>query len=326
MNLLPLGELILQRPRPEGTLSLIPAFQDHAAEMVASYVFTDTIRRYFGEILNTVAIGRGQGFWIQAEYGAGKTHFLAVLAALLANQGNPVWDGVQDEEIRRYRQQLQEARLFPVIVSLRGMGDADSLTEHTLLDVIIEEGFQRALEHARLDGRVRLTAAEDYIRWLEHETSSAVRQDVEAYVRSQTKQTGRDYRQSEGADALAQLIHQYCQKNAIGPRIAANVKDRLAHIFRQITGLSGPRYNGLLVVIDEYEGWEKMHRDPGGRARDEDVLETLAYLLPRDLGLQVYTIVASQSTVPAKLRGGTSRRPVHPHPAPGQRANSMITM
>ncbi len=58
------------------------------------------------------------------------------------------------------------------------------------------------------------------------------------------------------------------------------------------------------MVIDEYEGWEKAHPSPAARSHDEDVLETLAYLLPRDLGYQVVTVVASQSAVPAKLQGG----------------------
>ena len=145
MNRLPLGELITRKLRPETTLSLIPAFREHPQEMVETYVFTETIRHYFGEILDAVATGMGQGFWIQAEYGAGKTHFLAVLAALLANQQEDLWSAVQDEEIRLFRRRLQESRLFPVIVSLRGMGEADALVGRSLLDVILEDGFQPAL-------------------------------------------------------------------------------------------------------------------------------------------------------------------------------------
>ncbi len=85
MSLLPLADLVVQKPRPETTLALIPAYWDHGREMVESYIFTDTIRQYFTQILESVATGAGQGFWVQAEYGAGKTHFLTTLAALIAN-------------------------------------------------------------------------------------------------------------------------------------------------------------------------------------------------------------------------------------------------
>ncbi len=304
MSRLPLNELVVQKPRPETTLSLVPAVREQAAEMVASYVFTETIRHHFTEILDTVARGHGQGFWVQAEYGAGKTHFLAALAALLANHDGAAWRLVQDPEVARYRQRLQESRLFPVVISLRGMGNADSLTGRSLLDVILEDGFQSALTQVGLDDQVQVIAADDYIAWLEHQTSPAIRQDVETFVRRQTGQSTHALHATEGAHTLAGWIAAYCRDNAIDPKIAAGVKNRLAHVYRQIVGLQPARFDGLLVVIDEYEGWEKAHASPAARAHDEDVLETLAYLLPRDLGYQVYTIVASQSAVPAKLQGG----------------------
>jgi hypothetical protein len=303
MSLLPLADLIVEKPRPETTLALIPAYWDHGREMVVSYVFTDTIRHYFVEILESVAAGDGQGFWVQAEYGAGKTHFLAALAALITNSHDGLWDAVHDEEIRNYRRRLGEVRLFPVIVSLRGMGEADAFADRTLLDVILEDGFGPALDKAGLAGKIQVTAAEDYITWLERDTTPDLRQAVEAFVRRKTGQGLREVRDGEGAEALARLIADYCTQNAMRPRIAGSVKDRLAHIYRQLVGLKPARYDGVLVVIDEYEGWEKSHDSPAARANDEDVLETLAYLLPRDLGQRVYTVVASQSPVPAKLRG-----------------------
>lgn len=303
MSLLPLVDLVVQKPRPETTLALIPAYWDHGREMVESYIFTDTIRQYFTQILESVATGAGQGFWVQAEYGAGKTHFLAALAALIANGQDGLWDTVHNEEIRNYRRRLEGVRLFPVIVSLRGMGEADAYAGRTLLDVILEEGFGQALRKAGLEGQIQVTAAEDYITWLERDTTPELRQAVEAYVRRVTGQGMREYRDYEGAAALARLIADYCGQNAMRPRIAGSVKERLAHVYRQLVGLKPARYDGVLVVIDEYEGWEKSHASPTARANDEDVLETLAYLLPRDLGLRVYTVVASQSAVPAKLRG-----------------------
>ncbi len=304
MTLLPLAELIVQKPRPQTTLSLLPALHNHAQEMVETYVFTGAIRHHVAEILDAVATGRGQGFWVQAEYGAGKTHFLAVLAALLANDHADLWSLIKDEQVGLHRRRLQQSHLFPVVVSLRGMGEADVLTGRSLLDVLLEDGFAPALQQAGLEDRVQVVAAEDYMVWLDTQTSPAIRDDVEAFVRRKTGQGSRVYRENEGANALARLIADYCQQNAIGPKIAASVKDRLAHIYRQITTMQPTRYNGLLVMIDEYEGWEKAHASPAARAHDEDVLETLAYLLPRDLSYQVVTVVASQSAVPAKLQGG----------------------
>jgi hypothetical protein len=304
MSRLPLGELVTQKPRPDTTISLIPAFRNRSVEMVEAYVFTDTIRHHFEEILESVSTGRGQGFWVQAEYGAGKTHFLTVLAALLANQHTDIWSAVQSDEIRLFQKRLQQSHLFPVIVSLRGMGDAESLSGRQLMAVLLENGFADALKSIGVADQVRVTAAEDLLFWLNNMAPPAIRHEVATFVRKETGRTIEEYGAAEGIDALAKQIDTYCQKNSFDPRIAASVKDRLSYLYRQIIGLKAPSFDGLLVIVDEYETWETTHPSPAARARDEEVLETLAYLLPHDLGYNVHTIVASQSAVPARLQGG----------------------
>ena len=301
MKLLPISDLLVQKPRPQGTLSLIDVFWKNPREMVETYIVTDTLRHHLSAILEMVATGRGQGFWVQAEYGAGKTHFLAVLAALLANHQDGLWDLVKDAEINRYQTRLQDVRLFPVVVSLRGQTQGDRIQKRSLLDVILE-GVEAALQKAELTGRVRVTAEEDYLDWLERRGSSTIRQDIETLARKQLGRTVDELRRDGDVEELARLIAAYCQTNEIDLRVAASVKERLAHVYRQITGMKGQRYTGLLVVIDEYEGWEKSRSDTE-RVQDEDTLETLGYLLPRDLGQNVYTVVGSQSAVPAKLMG-----------------------
>ena len=303
MSRLPLRDLIISKTRPQTTLSLVPAFQQQAREMVETYIFTDTIRAHFEEILESVARGHGQGFWVQAEYGAGKTHFLVVLSALLSNLDGELWDLVNDDAIRSYRRRLGDFRLFPVVVSLRGEGGADPFLGRALLDVLLEEGFQRALKYADLEDQVQVTAAEDLLVWLQSKASQAIRKEAEDFVRRRTGRTLDAYRDDEGIDALGSLIAEYCATAGIRPEIVSSVKGRLAHIYQQLTRTDGPGYDGLLVVIDEYEGWQKSHNTEEELSADAELLETLGYLLPRDLGYRVFTVVASQSSVPAKLRG-----------------------
>ena len=303
MSRLPIRDLILPKKRPQTTLSLVPAFQHQAREMVETYIFTDTIRAHFAEILDSVTRGHGQGFWVQAEYGAGKTHFLVALAALLSGQGGEMWDLISDDEIRNFRHRLGTYRLFPVVVSLRGEGSADPFLGRSLLDVLLEEGFQRALEYNALGDQVQVTAADDLLAWLQSKTSPGIRREAEEFVRSRTGQTIDSYRNDEGIEALGKLIAEYCATGGIRPEVAASVKARLAHIYQQLTGTNGLGYDGLLIVIDEYEGWQKSHNTEEELSADAELLETLGYLLPRDMGYRVFTIVASQSAVPAKLHG-----------------------
>jgi len=65
----------LIQPKPETDFDPIVSscIRDNFREMVETYIYTDTIRTYFETIFDHVARGAGQGFWVQAEYGAGKS-------------------------------------------------------------------------------------------------------------------------------------------------------------------------------------------------------------------------------------------------------------
>mgnify|MGYP000253545306 CR=1 FL=1 len=263
MKRLPIGELLLAKPRPATTLSLEPSVREYAAEMVESYVFTETIRHYMVRILDSVARGVGQGFWVQAEYGAGKTHFLAVLAALLSDTSEELWSRIRDDEVRQYRKRLENRRLFPVVLSLRGESKADSLTERSLLDVVIEQGLRPALARAGL-ASVLLTAADDILHWLETSPSDALRADVESFVARETGTSLAAYRAAEGTEAAARLIIAYCERNAISPAVAAGLKSRLLQIYRQITTAANGRYIWNRVCYRRVRGLgAKPHAPPG---------------------------------------------------------------
>jgi len=302
MERAPLRTLIRPRPQPETTLDLGRSVAQPEAT-VGTYVFTGSIRSHFAEILEHVARGEGQGFWVQAEYGAGKTHFLATLACLLAGD-DALWEQVRDDVIRPYRARLRATRLFPVVVSLRGEAETGAVDTRPLFDVV-EQGLDRSLEERGLRDAVRLTLADDLLDWFAGQPEGT-RGDIETYVQRQAGQSPDALRQVEGDAALTPLLRAYCDEHDIRPQVASTVKARLHHVYGQLTSpdLPGGAYGGLLFVIDEYEGWEKSRpRGSPQQARDEDLLETMAFVLPRGEGLRIFALVASQTEVPAKLRG-----------------------
>ncbi len=302
MGRAPLRSLLRVQPEPETTLDLSSSVARPEAT-VGTYIFTDAIRHHVEGIFERVVQGKGQGFWIQAEYGAGKTHLLATLTCLLSGS-DTVWERVRDDVVRRYRSRLRSSRLFPVVISLRGEAATDALNTRPLFDVV-ERGLERSLDRLGLRDAVRLTRAEDLLRWLE-QRPEGTRQDIEAYVKQHTGLSLSALRETEGAQELARHVAEYCAEQSFLPQVASSVKDRLGHIYEQLTSpdLPGGAYDGLLFVIDEYEGWEKSRlHDQMQQSRDEDLLETMAFVLPRSEGLRIFTVVASQTAVPAKLRG-----------------------
>jgi len=301
MPRLPLHDLILHKETPLLTLELHNAALNTPAETVETYIFTDTIRHHFTEVLETVALGRGQGYWVEAEYGSGKTHFLATLTALLSDFLDALWNKADDDEIRRYQTRLKDHRLFPVILSLRGEASADATNSRTLMDVLLEKGFRPALKRAGLEKRVRLTMAQDLINWYEGR-SAADKAGIDAYIQQKTGSSFSELAENDDQETIAQHLTAYLAEKQVQALITTSVKDRLAGIYRQIIAEG---YAGVLIIIDEYEGWANIHvNNLEARSKDEDLLETLGFLLFKELGLAVHTIVASQSARPAKLHGG----------------------
>jgi len=305
-----LRRLVRPKPMPKDvTLSLTHCFDD-PRDTVDTYWFTDTIRESFERIFELVAQGRGQGFWVEAEYGAGKTHFLATLACLLARtDDDALWDLVKDDGVRNYQRRLISQRLFPVVLSLKGHSAVDEGGGRRLLSVLEQAGFGEGLKRAGLQGQIQVTSTDELLAWFEGR-EAGLRAAIERYIEAETGFAPEDYGTGHGRRALADVIQSYCDANDILPRTSASVRDRLVHIFNQLaspnlTGKGVQPYTGLLIVIDEWEFWERLY--PAGTveaAHDEEVLETLSFVMAKDLGLPVLTLVGSQTAVPAKLRGG----------------------
>jgi len=294
MQLAPINSIIKLVPnRPETTISLGQALQIPDTT-VGTYFFTPYIQEVFEKILDSVGSSRGGGYWIQAEYGAGKTHFLSALSCLLMNTSEPLWNQIKNDQIKNNRHRLVGKKLFPVILSLKGEAGVDK--PDNLLNVILDR-IKEELDAKGLSEKISITTDDELISWYE-ERPSEVKNLIDVFIR---KNSGKEAKNLD-KKTLSSLINQYCVKNlGSPPQISSSTKKRIHHIYNQILNNN---FNGVLFVIDEFEAWQRRH--PVGSAEsalDEEVLETLSWILPKDLGLEIFTIVASQMEAPAKLRG-----------------------
>ncbi|MBI3968437.1 MAG: hypothetical protein HY329_22610, partial [Chloroflexi bacterium] len=267
-------------------------------QTVADYFFTDTIRGYFTSIFDKVERQKGQAFWVRAQYGGGKTHFLATLAALLS-ASDEVWDRVSDAEIIAWRRQLANTRLFPVVFSLRGKGAASADVAESLYD-IFEDEVKRAAEE-RLHIPLRLSTEDEVLAWWS-ELAGGIRAELNGWVSQRLGRTADDLRGSPVEFKEAVLLA--AEAHHIRVPLRGRTEQRLRAAFDQVVN---PRtgYTGLLVIVDEFAFWQDQHPENSpAAARDEEFLETLGWSLPKTADLPIYTIVASQRRQPAKLLAG----------------------
>lgn len=287
-----INELITVKDVGETTLSLLREIKFRPQETVKNYIFTDSIREHFERIFDNVISGRGGGFWVQAEYGAGKTHFIATLSCLLMDGSETLWNLVQDPEIRNYRFKMAQMKLFPVLINLRGEGSIEK-EEESLLK-IIEKHIQETSEEKGLRDKISIATADEIVDWYNN-CSQETRNAIDSFIR----QAGGDPKKLP-REQLARYIKNYCEKENMSPKISATTKDRLKSIYGQLLENG---YNGMLFVIDEFATRQMRHPEQSREyAADEEVLETIAWVLPKDLRLNVYIVVASHLPAPTKLK------------------------
>jgi hypothetical protein len=71
--------------------------QDKPRLATVEEYFLDPVRSYLERFLQDVADGEGQGYWLLAHFGVGKSHLMAV-ESILAIGGDEVWDIVKRKE------------------------------------------------------------------------------------------------------------------------------------------------------------------------------------------------------------------------------------
>jgi len=295
-----LDKVITVKPEPETTPSLSDIIQKEKANgTVSEYLFTAALRDHFARIFDCVVNRKGQGFWVQAEYGAGKTHFLGALVDLLVWREVKVWDALRDDELKKgYSGALSKVKWFPVALSLRGMGqsgEGDSLMR------VFEEQIRESLQAfaPELEPQIRITSAELADYWYASEATEHEKAGVASFFAKEHKCSPEEFRKASGPKKFGQEL---VRSKLPEGRLRGKFKERFAHIYDQITKLGG--YDGIIFVVDEFRSWQDRH--PMGTpayAEDEEVLETLAFILPT-AHYNIITLIASQGDMPQKLSGG----------------------
>ncbi len=269
-------------------------------ETVRLYYFANTLKKAFEEILLSFAEPMGRGFWLTAEYGVGKSHFLATLACLLADNSDAVWNSVHEEDIRNYRFKFERRRLFPVVTGLRGKTAISMERPITLLDQLEREIDETVIKFG-LDNKINITPIAETINMFDG-FNSALQGTINNYIQQKTGQKPGDLRRNH-PDKFADLVRKFFKENNIPFEPKVSINDRLLYLYRQIVDVK-TGFNGLLFIIDEYESWLSQRQiTTSAGMLDSNVIQALTEILPKQYGCEIFTVIASQTDIPAQLVG-----------------------
>jgi hypothetical protein len=277
--------------------------------------FIDPVRSYLNRIFEKIALGEGQGFWVQAEFGVGKSHLLAA-TSVLAVGGPTAWDRAalrEDEEKKAgpgaridnlWRKQVEGKRIFPVVFSLEGCGGG---REKKLEDFILDEAQST---FALREGKPLAVYPEEHLaRLFLKEHQKAFRDDLRTFLADKRLMRGLGrFEYDELMEALKKpeslrdagrvLMAFYRHRNLM-PQVPTERGERMG---RAVHDILDAGYQGIFIAIDEMSEYLRRSHFTSD---DEDFLLALSSSLAKAQGLPIWTLVAAQSahTNPMKIIG-----------------------
>lgn len=269
----------------------------------------------------------GQGYWIQAEFGSGKSHLLSFLAALALGH-EELWQMVKNKEsaagqgkrdsIYRFWEEGLKAKssgakrgIFVAARTLVGAGGGavgindkgKRLSEYILEcikeQLLIETGKNLSLYPAELLADRFLSQdldryRKDLKRFLKDPNYFAEDEfvDAEIFIKSIQQNKTPEYKRSAG-NKLWRFYDEYLR---VQPQVPAETEDILKHVVETILDEG---YCGVLLILDEISLFMK-DRDEDQRVDDEKTLVVLANRLAKVYNLPIWTVCAAQQAIEAK--------------------------
>lgn len=272
----------------------------------------------------------GQGYWIQAEFGSGKSHLLSMIGAL-ALGGEKEWNVVREKEEKLgkgkrdslyyfyengLKKKVQESRgVLIAVKTLVGQGGGSGLgltgsgknLAEYILDAVAEQYF---LENGRsLPFYPTEILGERFLK-----------QDLERYSRDLAKfLQDPKYFDEENRETLDEFLNDL--QNNPDPGIRRDCGQRLWDFYKQyikvtpdipmdtepilkhmVTRLLEEGYAGLLIILDEVSLFMKGRTD-SQRVEDEKALVVLSNRLAKYENLPVWTVCAAQQAIETKIIG-----------------------
>lgn len=272
----------------------------------------------------------GQGYWIQAEFGSGKSHLLCFLATLAL--GDPEeWAAVQKKEqqaqrgrresLYRFWEEGLQAKssapqkgIFVVVKTLVGTGGGavgidnrgrrlvDYILEATSEQIKIEIGRNLSIYPAELLADRFLAQdldrfGRDFRKFLKdpaYFTQDEIdRHDFNEFIAQIQGNPSPEYKRSIGN----KLWRFYTDYLGVQPQIPAETEDILKNMVETIMAEG---YRGVLLILDEVSLFMK-DREEDQRVDDEKTLVVLSNRLAKVHNLPIWTVCAAQQAIESKM-------------------------
>ena len=287
MNRFPrIGDLI--EVPPVQTVIRLEEGRTRSESISKSFVFTTEVTSHFAVLADSLLKDHGRGFFLQGDFGSGKSHFLATLTAWL--EDNPGSDVLSKHHGGLRRVKKSRRKFLTVDVSLVNYRSS------TPLERILVEAIEAALVSRGI--KIQLTPLSAFLNYfstlLENkELASAFAkqagvspdylsepEEIDAYLRTNSRQSytaGVRFMKSLGMEAPETLVE---ERHETFKRVLQAIRDA--------------GFDGLVIIIDELSEFFRSKPDARGLNEDARTLQLIGELTGRE---PVWIIAAVQESI-----------------------------
>jgi len=268
----------------------------------------------------------GQGYWVQAEFGSGKSHLLSFIGALALGD-EKIWNALQQKEKEagvgkrdslyyfweknnKKKNEKDSKGVFVVVKTLVGQGsgtigidDSDSHFVEYILDAIqeqymVENGQAISLYPVEILAERFLEKDLDLYRGKLEKFLSDPRffddpETLETFIKRLQDETDPGLRRDCGN--ILWRFYKECLETK--PLIQMETEDILKHA---VEVLLEEGYQGLLLILDEVSLFMQ-NRTGNQRVEDEKTLVVLSNRLVHNHNLPVWTVCSAQQKIVSRL-------------------------
>jgi ABC-type lipoprotein export system ATPase subunit len=94
------NDLFKLSQKPQEVITMDEAVVNSREQVINDYVVTSQIKKEFKNVLHSLSLDKGQGFWVQGAYGSGKSHFMSYITVLL--QDSKYWANLAEDVKEEY--------------------------------------------------------------------------------------------------------------------------------------------------------------------------------------------------------------------------------
>lgn len=284
------NDLFKLSQKPQEVITMDEAVINSREQVINDYVITSQIKKEFKNVLHSLSLDKGQGFWVQGAYGSGKSHFMSYITVLLQN--SRYWANLADDIKEEYLDLFADKNYLTVNFTL---------SEVNNLKVKLFDEIEKEFKN----NGVNLTIKKDQKivkQFLDNEYEGLKKEWFYDILENSLKIKAEKWEKSLKTDdtaALAEIIIAYRKERGSFSQkeyreiIYPNINEGLEQISRVIAD----NFDGLVIFADELSEFLQKKKS---KNEESDSLETLQALGQRITELPIWFLAAVQKN-PAEI-------------------------